>query len=134
MGTHLPGLTAALFGINTSGPSPARLSAAVRGRTAVVTGASRGIGQKLAVRLATAGAHVIGVARSEAPLAALHAKAKAAGARFDYLLCDLRDTDEARATAETAIERWGTPALHVAVAGHSIHRRLTQYADRFHDV
>ena len=40
----------------------------LRGRHAVVTGASKGIGQQLARELAARGAHVTVVARSEAPL------------------------------------------------------------------
>jgi NADP-dependent 3-hydroxy acid dehydrogenase YdfG len=41
------------------------------GTTAIVTGASRGFGRATAISLAGRGAHVVGVARSEAPLAAL---------------------------------------------------------------
>ena len=41
------------------------------GTTAVVTGASRGFGRSVAAALVAAGAHVVGVARSAGPLAAL---------------------------------------------------------------
>ena len=40
------------------------------GKVAVVTGASRGLGQRVAVRLAAHGASVVLVARSESTLAA----------------------------------------------------------------
>ena len=40
------------------------MSDALKGKTAVVTGASRGIGQAMAVGLAEAGANIIGVSKS----------------------------------------------------------------------
>ncbi|MDR1117910.1 MAG: SDR family NAD(P)-dependent oxidoreductase [Bifidobacteriaceae bacterium] len=127
-------LAAWLLGVSPAGAPPDRLAAAVRGRLVVVTGASRGVGRELAVRLAATGAQVVGLARTEEPLAALRERAARAGRRFDYLVCDLRETDAAAAAAGDVLERWGVPAIHVAAAGHSIHRRLDQYVDRFHDV
>jgi NAD(P)-dependent dehydrogenase (short-subunit alcohol dehydrogenase family) len=44
------------------------------GRTAVVTGASRGFGRGIALALAEAGARVVGIARDASPMAELHAK------------------------------------------------------------
>ncbi len=55
---------------------------------AVVTGASSGVGLAVARRLIARGASVIGLARSEAPLAAV---ASELGARFSYEVVDLRD-------------------------------------------
>jgi NAD(P)-dependent dehydrogenase (short-subunit alcohol dehydrogenase family) len=50
------------------------LSTDVKDATAIVTGASRGFGRGIAVALAGAGAHVVGVARDGAPLRELHAE------------------------------------------------------------
>jgi NADP-dependent 3-hydroxy acid dehydrogenase YdfG len=44
------------------------------GSTALVTGASRGFGRGIAIALAGAGAHVVGVARDRASLEELHAQ------------------------------------------------------------
>jgi len=68
------------------------------GTTAVVTGASRGFGRATAVVLAGVGAHVVGVARSEQPLAEL---ADQLGDRFSPVTADAADPDvAARLVAE----------------------------------
>ena len=46
----------------------------IAGRTALVTGASRGFGRAIAVALGAAGARVVGVARNPAPLDDLRAE------------------------------------------------------------
>src|SRR5437764_8367682 len=51
---------------------------------AVVTGASSGLGRRIALDLAAAGAHVIGVARREDRLKTLG---------FDYRVCDVGDVE-----------------------------------------
>jgi gluconate 5-dehydrogenase len=61
-----------------------------RGQVAVVTGASSGLGRRLAVDLAAAGATVIGVARREDRLRAL---VDEVGPAASYRVCDLSDVD-----------------------------------------
>jgi NAD(P)-dependent dehydrogenase (short-subunit alcohol dehydrogenase family) len=56
--------------------------------TAIVTGASRGFGRATALALAGAGAHVVGVARSEADLEELHDQL---GALFTPVVADVAD-------------------------------------------
>lgn len=50
------------------------MSAALTGTTAIVTGASRGFGRASAIALTRAGAQVVGLARSQAPLESLRAE------------------------------------------------------------
>ena len=60
------------------------------GRTAVITGASKGIGRGLALHLAAAGAHVAAIARTGAELDALVAEIRAAGGTARAYQLDIR--------------------------------------------
>lgn len=127
-------LGTALLGMHGLGPSARRLRAAVSGRLIVITGASRGIGATAAGRLAMAGARVILLARSEDDLAAVAARIRARGGSAEWIAVDLRDTDAAAAAGSRILAEFGVPDVVVSNAGHSIHRSLADYADRFHDV
>jgi len=64
-----------------------------QGKVAVVTGASAGLGRRLALDLAHAGAVVIGVARREERLQALAEQMHPTSPRSGYRLCDLAHVD-----------------------------------------
>lgn len=88
---------------------------ALQGRTAVVTGASRGIGLAVARALVTAGVRTWMLARSEAPLATA---AGELGPLATALTCDVADTAQVRA-AVTSIGAAcdGAPDILVNNAG-----------------
>ena len=64
------------------------------GKWVLVTGASHGIGRALTEKLISAGANVFLIARSEADLRLLCAKAKQMGSSADYCAIDLRDREK----------------------------------------
>jgi 3-oxoacyl-[acyl-carrier protein] reductase len=75
--------------------------ASLANKTALVTGASRGIGRATTQALARAGAHVLVHYRSKAPQAdALVAEIRAAGGRADALQADLSTPDGAATLAK----------------------------------
>ena len=67
------------------------MSSALQGRIAVVTGASKGLGQQMAESLAAAGASVALVARSEDLLNAVAAGIREAGGRAEAIVADVAD-------------------------------------------
>ena len=87
----------------------------LRGRTALVTGASRGIGAAVARRLAASGARVALLARSKDALRAL---ANELGGGAVGLACDVRDTVTlARALDQLPDLLGGAPSIVVNNAG-----------------
>jgi NAD(P)-dependent dehydrogenase (short-subunit alcohol dehydrogenase family) len=88
------------------------------GRTALVTGASRGIGRQAALTLAAAGASVVLAARSADDLAEVAAAARQAGAP-DVLVAvtDVLDEAAVQAAVEAAVEGTGRLDVVVNVAG-----------------
>ncbi|MCA0252032.1 MAG: SDR family NAD(P)-dependent oxidoreductase [Actinobacteria bacterium] len=117
----------AVLGVRVDGGLPAQVRPMVVGRLVVVTGASRGIGRCMAERLTQAGARVVAVARDEAALRSLPDA-------VEPRVLDLRDTAAAGAAAERLVAESGIPGLVISNAGHSIHRYLEEYTERFHDV
>jgi gluconate 5-dehydrogenase len=100
------------------------------GRTALVTGAARGIGYAIAEALAAAGARVVLNGRSRASLEEAAARLGAQGARIDISVFDVTDA-AAVIRAVDAIET-GIAPLDVLVNNAGIQRRapLDQFDDR----
>ena len=64
----------------------------LEGRTALVTGAGRGIGQTLALGLAEAGADIVAMSRSAEELEAVANDVRALGRDATTVVCDVTDT------------------------------------------
>src|SRR5258708_31865838 len=105
------------------------MSSDLAGKTAIVTGASRGIGRAIAIRLARDGASVILTARDADALAGAAGEIQAAGGRACAIALDLRPPDEPSRVAAFAIEQTGRIDIVVNNAGATRRGLFTALSD-----
>jgi short-subunit dehydrogenase len=109
------------------------LSAAVRGKVVLITGASSGIGKATAVKVADAGATVLLVARSVEKLEETKHEIEAAGGVAHIHRCDMSDFEDVARMADEVLAYHGQVDILVNNAGRSIRRSVGLAYDRFHD-
>jgi len=93
------------------------LSKPLSGRTALVTGASRGIGRATALALAAAGAHVVAVARTVGGLEELDDEIANAGGTATLVPLDIKDADGIARLSAALGKRYGKLDILVGNAG-----------------
>lgn len=91
----------------------------MEGKTAVVTGASSGIGRATAERLGSAGARVYLAGRTEAAMEESRARIEEAGGKADVVALDVRDHDALRGLVDRAADETGRLDVMVNNAGLS---------------
>jgi len=79
----------------------------LRGRVAIVTGASSGVGWQSAVRLAREGMRLCVTARREKPLAELSERIRDAGGECVAATGDVTSQDDVERVVRTCVERYG---------------------------
>src|SRR6185295_4798608 len=90
---------------------------ALKGKTAIVTGSSRGIGRAIALRLARDGARVIVCARTAAALDEVTQEIVSAGGAAAALALDLREADAGTRVVDFALKTLGSLDIIVNNAG-----------------
>jgi NADP-dependent 3-hydroxy acid dehydrogenase YdfG len=103
-----------------SSPSP------LAGKSAVVTGASSGIGRSIAEQLGAAGAHVTLGGRSRAPMEETARGIEKAGGSARVVTLDVRDLDQMRNLVEDAYESTGRLDVMVNNAGVSYPGKIAE--------
>jgi short-subunit dehydrogenase len=89
----------------------------LKGKTAVVTGASKGIGKAIAFTLAGEGANVVLSARGRESLERAEKEVKASGGRVLSVVSDVRKPGDVDLLAKTAEKEFGTVQILVNNAG-----------------
>lgn len=116
------------------GYGPAVKPVDVAGKRILLTGASSGIGESAAEKLARRGATVVAVARRKDLLDAVVDRITAAGGTATAIPCDLSDMDAVDALVSDVEQRLGGVDILINNAGRSIRRPLAESLERWHDV
>jgi NAD(P)-dependent dehydrogenase (short-subunit alcohol dehydrogenase family) len=92
----------------------------LKGRVAVITGASRGLGRSMAVSLGRAGARLALVSRKPAPF-------EEEGIKAANFACDVAHEDQVIALEKAVIERFGTVDILINNAGVNVRKNVTEF-------
>lgn len=99
------------------------------GKTAIVTGANRGIGRAIALELARSGANVVLVARDATRLETVVAEVRTLGRQAAICAIDLRHPDAAAVVVKTAVSAFGGVDVVVNNAGATKRGDFLQLTD-----
>ena len=99
------------------------------GRTAVVIGATSGLGKAIALGLADAGADVVPTGRRANLAAVVAHEIEARGRRSLVIAADVSDTSSIQELADTVVERFGKVDILVNAAGRTIRRPTLDVSD-----
>jgi NAD(P)-dependent dehydrogenase (short-subunit alcohol dehydrogenase family) len=109
------------------------LSRRVRNKVVVVTGATSGIGQDCALKLAAAGATVILAARTPSKLDETVQRIRADGGKAYAYACDISDMADCDRFVQKVLAEHRHVDILINNAGRSIRRSVKFSFDRFHD-
>ncbi len=101
-------------------------STSLSGRTAIVTGASSGIGRAIAERFGAAGAHVFLAGRTQAAMEASKKTIEESGGKASVVSLDVRDVQQVRDLVDAAVADTGRLDIMVNNAGVSVPRPITE--------
>lgn len=97
------------------------------GRTAIITGGSRGLGEAMAKALAEAGAAIALVARDTKRLESVRDSITGTGGTAVAFAADVTREEEVAAVARAVQDRFGSPQILINNAGINIRKNLVDY-------
>lgn len=107
----------------------------LKGRTAVITGGSRGLGEAMAKALAGAGAQIALVARDRARLQQVRDDITASGGTAEVFIADVTGEDTVAELATAIQSRFGNPQILINNAGINVRKNLVNFTlDEFRSV
>jgi NADP-dependent 3-hydroxy acid dehydrogenase YdfG len=109
------------------------MSQKLAGSTAIITGASAGIGRASALALAGEGANIVLTARREERLAELVQAIQTAGGHAATVIGDAREEETARQTVRVAQEKFGTVNILINNVGVGNYKSLIETSAEDYD-
>jgi NAD(P)-dependent dehydrogenase (short-subunit alcohol dehydrogenase family) len=106
-----------------AGATPTKLA----GRTALITGASKGLGKAMALALSEAGARIALVARDTVKLDSVKAEIEAKGGRAGVFTADVTDEAQVDALKEQVMESFDRADILINSAGINIRKNLVDF-------
>jgi NAD(P)-dependent dehydrogenase (short-subunit alcohol dehydrogenase family) len=97
------------------------------GKTAVITGASKGLGRAMAVALGEVGATIALVSRDQKQLEETAAAVRAVGGTAHVFTADVTDEQQVARLAASAKERFGAVQILINNAGINIRKAVTDF-------
>lgn len=97
------------------------------GKTAVITGASKGLGKAMALALAGVGANVALVARTLEQLLSVAAEAEKLGAKAEVFVTDVTDEEQVNRLAADVATKFGKVHILINNAGINIRKPTTEF-------
>jgi NAD(P)-dependent dehydrogenase (short-subunit alcohol dehydrogenase family) len=111
------------------------MNISLSGRTAVITGGSRGLGEAMAKALSAAGANIALVARDSNRLEKVRAALVSSGGTAAVFTADVTQESEVAKLAQAVTQRFGHPQILINNAGTNIRKNLVDFSlDEFHSV
>jgi NAD(P)-dependent dehydrogenase (short-subunit alcohol dehydrogenase family) len=98
------------------------------GRTALITGASRGLGEAMAVALAGAGASIALVARDVERLDKVRADIASAGGKAEFFKADVTSEQDVAALSAAVTQALGPVDIVINNAGINIRKKLVDFS------
>ncbi|MCK9197335.1 MAG: glucose 1-dehydrogenase, partial [Syntrophales bacterium] len=105
----------------------------LQGNVALVTGASRGLGQGMALALAEAGADVALVARTKSSLEETAAMVEKVGSKALVLQADLAQNSESERVVRDTVEHFGQIDILLNAAGTQIRKPIAEMTEQDYD-
>jgi NAD(P)-dependent dehydrogenase (short-subunit alcohol dehydrogenase family) len=97
------------------------------GKTAVITGASKGLGKAMALSLGGAGARLALVSRDKERLESVAKEARALGTEAEVFLADVSDEQRVKRLESEVIARFGTVQILINNAGINVRKTVTEF-------
>ena len=100
----------------------------LKGRTAVITGGSRGLGEAMAKALVDSGAQIALVARDRARMERVRDDIAAIGGIAEVFVADVTEEHDVAKLAEAVKERFGNPQILINSAGINLRKNLVDFS------